>query len=114
MVDFSRYIRTFADELRPVSDAEDGIHYVRDLGAGWEFDSLREYQVGDEPRQIDWKASAHSRQKLVRVFTQETDRPTVLLVDQRRSLFFGSRERTKSVTAAQVILATSANVVRRW
>lgn len=34
VVDFSRYVRTFADELRPASEADDGIDYVRDLGAG--------------------------------------------------------------------------------
>ena len=34
VVDFSRYVRTFANELRPASDAGDGIDYVRDLGAG--------------------------------------------------------------------------------
>ncbi len=34
VVDFSRYVRTFANELRPASDAGDGIDYVRGLGAG--------------------------------------------------------------------------------
>jgi Ca-activated chloride channel family protein len=34
VVDFSRYVRTFADELRPAADAEAGIDYVQDLGAG--------------------------------------------------------------------------------
>ena len=79
-----------------------GRHRSRLRGQGMDFEELRGWRSGDSIRNIDWKASAHSRQKLVRVFTQETDRPTVLLVDQRRSLFFGSRERTKSVTAAQV------------
>jgi len=79
-----------------------GRHRSRLRGQGMDFEELRGWRSGDNIRDIDWKASAHSRQQLVRVFTQETDRPTVLLVDQRRSLFFGSRERTKSVTAAQV------------
>ena len=79
-----------------------GRHRSRLRGRGMNFEELRGYRSGDSVRDIDWKASAHSRQKLVKVFTEETDRPTVLLVDQRRSLFFGSRERTKSVTAAEV------------
>ncbi|MEZ5571846.1 MAG: DUF58 domain-containing protein [Halioglobus sp.] len=79
-----------------------GRHRSRLRGRGMNFEELRGYRSGDSVRNIDWKASAHSRQKLVKVFTEETDRPTVLLVDQRRSLFFGSRERTKSVTAAEV------------
>jgi len=79
-----------------------GRHRSRLRGRGMNFEELRGYRSGDSVRNIDWKASAHSRQKLVKVFTEETDRPTVLLVDQRRSLFFGSRVRTKSVTAAEV------------
>jgi uncharacterized protein (DUF58 family) len=71
-------------------------------GQGMNFEEIRGYRTGDNVRDIDWKASARSRQKMVKIFTEETDRPTVVLVDQRRSLFFGSKERTKSVTAAEV------------
>jgi uncharacterized protein (DUF58 family) len=79
-----------------------GRHRSRLRGQGMDFEELRGFRMGDSVRSIDWKASARSRQKMVKVFTEETDRPTVLLVDQRRSLFFGSQERTKSVTAAQL------------
>jgi uncharacterized protein (DUF58 family) len=79
-----------------------GRHRSRLRGQGMNFEELRGYRQGDSIRNVDWKASAHSRQKLVKVFTEETDRPTVLLVDQRRSLFFGSQQRTKSVTAAEL------------
>ncbi len=79
-----------------------GRHRSRMRGQGMDFEELRGWRTGDSIRSVDWKASAHSRQRLVRVYTEETDRPTVLLVDQRRSLFFGSQERTKSVTAAEV------------
>jgi uncharacterized protein (DUF58 family) len=79
-----------------------GRHRSRLRGQGMNFEELRGFRTGDSVRNIDWKASARSRQKMVKVFTEETDRPTVLLVDQRRSLFFGSKERTKSVTAAHL------------
>lgn len=71
-------------------------------GQGMNFEELRGFRTGDSIRNIDWKASARSRQKVVKVFTEETDRPTAILVDQRSGMFFGSKERTKSVTAAEV------------
>jgi uncharacterized protein (DUF58 family) len=79
-----------------------GRHRSRLRGQGMNFEELRGFRTGDSVRNIDWKASAHSRQRLVRVYSEETDRPTAILVDQRRSLFFGSQQRTKSVTAAEV------------
>ena len=79
-----------------------GRHRSRLRGQGMNFEELRGFRTGDSIRNIDWKASAHSRQKLVRIYSEETDRPTAILVDQRRSLFFGSQQRTKSVTAAEV------------
>lgn len=79
-----------------------GRNHSRLRGQGLNFEELRGYRAGDSLRSVDWKASARSRQRMVKVFTEETDRPTVLLVDQRHSLFFGSKNRTKSVTAAEV------------
>ena len=52
---------------------------------------MRDYLPGDDIRSIDWKATARTGTPHVRVFTEERDRPALLVVDQRMSMFFGSR-----------------------
>jgi uncharacterized protein (DUF58 family) len=62
---------------------------------------LRGYLRGDDPRHIDWKVTARTGKPHVRVYTEEKDRTVWLLVDQRISMFFGSRRKMKSVVAAE-------------
>jgi len=50
-------------------------------GSEWEFDSLREYVIGDEPRHLDWKASARRSRPTVRVFQEERNAELVLALD---------------------------------
>ena len=52
-------------------------------------------------RSIDWKVTARTGEPHVRVYTEERDRPALIVVDQRMSMFFGSRRNMKSVTAAE-------------
>lgn len=70
-------------------------------GRGLDFEEIRRYQPGDDVRQIDWKVTARTRKPHSRVYTEERERPILLVVDQRVSMFFGSVERMKSVTAAE-------------
>ena len=51
---------------------------------------------------MDWKVTARLRKPHVRVYTEERDRPLLLVVDQRLSMFFGSRLNMNSVTAAEI------------
>jgi uncharacterized protein (DUF58 family) len=79
-----------------------GRHASRLRGRGLAFEELRHYALGDDVRTIDWKATARLRSPQVRVYTEERERPVLLVVDQRRTMFFGSRRAMKSVTAAEV------------
>ncbi|MDU2984180.1 MAG: DUF58 domain-containing protein [Actinomyces sp.] len=54
-------------------------------GPGTEFDSLREYVIGDDPRDIDWRATARSRDLMVRTWRPERDRHVVIVVDTGRA-----------------------------
>ena len=54
-------------------------------GAGTEFDSLRSYVEGDDPRDIDWRASARSPELMVRQWRPERDRHVVIVVDCGRA-----------------------------
>ena len=64
-------------------------------GAGTEFDSLRAYVLGDDPRDIDWRASARALELMVRQWRPERDRHVVIVVDCGRaaSALLGAPER---------------------
>ncbi len=86
---------------QPVHSLLSGRHGSRLRGRGLNFEEIRRYQAGDDIRQIDWKVTARTRTTHSRVYTEERERTTLLLVDQRASMFFGSMKRMKSVTAAE-------------
>ncbi|WP_172119743.1 DUF58 domain-containing protein [Actinomyces faecalis] len=62
----------------------DGRSAVMVRGAGTEFDSLREYVVGDDVRSIDWRSTARRGEVVVRTWRPERDRRVLLVVDTGR------------------------------
>lgn len=86
---------------QPVSSILSGRYGSRLRGRGLNFEELRRYLTGDDVRTIDWKVTARTRTPHVRVYSEEKDRKVLLLVDQRISMFFGTRDKFKSVTAAE-------------
>lgn len=78
-----------------------GPHASTLRGRGLDFRELRAYQQGDDIRSIDWLTTARLGTPHTRVYTEERDRLVILLVDQRRSMFFGSKIATKSYIAAK-------------
>ncbi len=60
------------------------IRQARRLGMGTEFAELREYAVGDDPRLIDWKATARRSRPLVRVLEPEQEQTLIILLDRGR------------------------------
>jgi uncharacterized protein (DUF58 family) len=87
---------------QPVTSLLSGRHASRLRGRGLAFEELRHYQQGDDIRTMDWRATARLRSPHVRVYNEERERPVLLVVDQRRTMFFGSRRAMKSVAAAEV------------
>ncbi|WP_445673016.1 DUF58 domain-containing protein [Pseudomonas inefficax] len=87
---------------QPLASILSGNHASRMRGRGLSFDELRHYIPGDDLRHLDWRASLRYGKPFVRTFSEERDRPTLLLVDQRMSMYFGSQRQFKSVTAAQL------------
>jgi uncharacterized protein (DUF58 family) len=63
----------------------DGRRAVMVRGAGTEFDSLREYVVGDDVRSIDWRASARASEVVVRTWRPERDRHVMIVLDTGRT-----------------------------
>lgn len=86
---------------QPIHSLLAGRHASRLRGRGLNFEELRRYLPGDDIRTMDWKVTARMRKPHVRVYTEERDRPMLLVVDQRLSMFFGSTRAMKSVAAAE-------------
>lgn len=79
-------------------------------GRGIDFEEVRNYQPGDDIRAIDWRVTARTGIAHTKVFREERERPMLIVVDQRNSMFFGSQCCFKSVLAAHLssLLAWSA------
>ncbi len=89
-----------------------GSHRLRELGEGREFARLREYVRGDDPRRIDWKATARHGEIIVREYEAERSQSLVLALDAGRLMGerFGDRERLDHALAAALVLADAASV----
>lgn len=86
---------------QPVTSVLSGRHASRLRGRGLNFEEIRRYLPGDDIRNMDWHITARTQTPHVRSYTEERDRPVLLLIDQRQQMFFGSRRALKSVAAAE-------------
>jgi uncharacterized protein (DUF58 family) len=96
---------------QPIHSVLSGRHASRLRGRGLNFEELRNYLPGDDTRNIDWRVTARTGEPYLRVYTEEKDRTVWLLVDQRSTMFFGSRWQMKSVTAAEAAAAAAWRVL---
>ncbi|QDT68820.1 hypothetical protein MalM25_17450 [Planctomycetes bacterium MalM25] len=92
---------------QPVGSLLSGQHASRLRGRGLVFEELREYHPGDDIRTMDWRATARLRKAHVRTYSEERERPVLLVVDQRQSMFFGSARTTKAGAAAELAALTA-------
>jgi uncharacterized protein (DUF58 family) len=79
-------------------------------GRGMEFDEMREYQVGDDIRTLDWNVTARTGQLHTKRFVEERELTVMLVVDLSASGTFGSSGSSKNELAAELcaLLAFSA------
>lgn len=87
---------------RQVARFHGGTRVSKLRGRGIDFAEVRLYQPGDDIRSIDWRVTARKNKPHTKVFREERERPSLVIVDQTQSLFFGSRVRLKSVVAAEI------------
>ncbi|AZQ63623.1 DUF58 domain-containing protein [Flammeovirga pectinis] len=79
-----------------------GRHKSAMRGRGLDFKEVRQYVPGDDIRNIDWKVTARTQKTHTKVFSEERERPVLLVVDQSSSMFFGTQEYLKSTISAQL------------
>ncbi|MGB2045621.1 MAG: DUF58 domain-containing protein [Porticoccaceae bacterium] len=81
-----------------------GGHKSRFRGRGMDFDQVRIYQPGDDVRSIDWRVTARTQVPHTKIFSEERERPILVISDLRSPMFFGS-QRLKSVVACEISAA---------
>lgn len=71
-------------------------------GRGMSFSEVRNYQYGDDVRNIDWNVTARTGEPFVKVFEEERELTVILMVDISRSSFFGTKNVFKSELIAEI------------
>ena len=90
-----------------------GAYRSRFRGRGVDFVESRNYQPGDDIRNMDWRVTARTGRPHTKLFQEERERPVLVVLDASPSLYFGTRRRLKSVAAGQMAAAIAWSAVRR-
>ncbi|MFH1429027.1 MAG: DUF58 domain-containing protein [Candidatus Margulisiibacteriota bacterium] len=95
---------------RAVNTVLGGEYHSVFKGQGVEFSEVREYQIGDDVRSIDWNVTARTGHPHVKKFVEERELSVMLLVDASASQSFGSEGQNKREIASEIaaMLAFSA------
>lgn len=111
LLELEHFARNFSFKAKrqKVSSILGGKHASKLRGRGLDFEEVRQYVKGDDIRNIDWKVTARTKITHTRVYSEEKEKPALIVVDQSSSMFFGSRKRTKAVVAAEL-----AAIVAFW
>jgi len=97
---------------RLVNDMFSGEYHSIFRGRGMEFDEVREYQVGDDVRLIDWNVTARSGTPFIKKFTEERELAVMFLIDASGSQHFGSGQMMKSELAAELTALLSLAAIK--
>lgn len=106
------HVFSLSGKKHKVNTVLGGKHASKLRGRGLDFDEIRNYVKGDDIRNIDWKVTARTQVTHTRVFTEEKEKPALIVVDQSKSMFFGSQKRTKSVVAAELAALMAFRILK--
>ena len=80
-------------------------------GRGMAFSEVREYQYGDDVRNMDWNVTARMRSPYVKIFEEERELTVVLLVDVSRSRLFGTVGTSRKDMIAEIAAVLSFSAI---
>ena len=80
-------------------------------GRGMTFSEVREYQYGDDVRNMDWNVTARMRSPYIKVFEEEREMTVVLLIDISRSGLFGTAGQNKRDMIAEIAAVLSFSAI---
>lgn len=81
-------------------------------GRGMEFAEVREYQFGDDVRDIDWNVTARFHRPYVKVFEEERELTVMLLIDVSGSLDFGTQKQMKRDLATEIAATIAFSAIQ--
>lgn len=81
-------------------------------GRGMSFAEVREYQVGDDVRDIDWNVTARTSRPHIKVYEEERELTVMMLVDVSGSLNFGSEVRTQRELVTEIIATVAFSALQ--
>ena len=81
-------------------------------GRGMAFSEVREYQFGDDVRDIDWNVTARQQRPYIKVFEEEREMTVMLLVDVSGSLSFGTVSQTKREMVAEIAATLAFSAIQ--
>lgn len=79
-----------------------GAYHSAFKGQGLEFEEVREYQPGDDIRNVDWNVTARMNHPFIKTFREERELTVLLLIDLSASTLFGSAHRSKKELIAEI------------
>jgi len=109
---FQKIRRIEITTSRLVTDVFAGQYHSVFKGQGIEFDEVREYQVGDDIRTIDWNVTARTGVPHVKKFIEERELTVMIMVDMSRSCQFASVNELKSQLAAEIAATLAFAAIR--
>jgi len=96
------------DQTREVAGNQAGDARSPRRGQGIDYEESRAYQAGDEPRFMNWRLSARVGSLQMKLFREERRPGTVLLIDRRAGMRFGTRSRLKLTQALRLATTIAA------
>jgi uncharacterized protein (DUF58 family) len=97
---------------RLVDDVLAGSYHSAFKGRGMEFEEVRQYQIGDDVRTIDWNVSARFGEPFVKLFREERELTVMLMVDVSGSQHFGTNKQFKDELVAEICATLSISAIR--
>lgn len=88
--------------MKKASSAISGLHDSRFRGRGMDYLESRIYQAGDDIRNMDWRVTARTGDAHTKLFQEERERPTYVILDNNASMFFGTKSKFKMVLASEI------------
>lgn len=97
---------------QPVHSVLAGKHASKLRGRGLDFEEVRKYVPGDDIRNIDWRVTARTQVTSTKVFTEEKEKPVLIISDTTPGMFFGSQVYTKTLIASQLAAISAFKVLK--
>jgi uncharacterized protein (DUF58 family) len=107
-------VRTIELQMRGMTEhVFSGQYQSAFKGRGMSFSEVRNYQIGDDVRAIDWNVTARFREPYVKVFEEERELTVMLIVDVSGSMYFGRGEDSKLSTAVEALATLGFSAAKK-